>query len=69
MNASETRKIMLSSGNVLEIEMTHAFADKVRQQFGLMQCQPVEDDHIKMFFHSAVKNAIDKAEQRAINAE
>lgn len=60
---SEKRSIKLPKGEVLEVELTEAFLERVRLQFNLSQTQKVEDDHIRMFFFGAVKNAIDAAEQ------
>lgn len=62
MKDSETRNILLPQGGTLHITMTDHFKIAVRNQFGLMPNDPIEDDHIRMFLFGAVKNALDKAE-------
>ena len=58
----ETRKIPVQDGQVLEVGMTQAFISKLRQHFGLLETQPLEDDHVRMFVWGSVNSAITKAE-------
>lgn len=59
-----TRSISLPAGGTLEVEMTQAFIDKCRQHFGLLASQPVEDDHVRMFFYGSLKEAVDKEDTK-----
>lgn len=63
-NSVETRDIMLHNGNTLNVEIRPGFLDKVRRQFNLSASDPVSDDYIRVFFFSALKSAVEKAEQQ-----
>lgn len=63
----ETRSIKTPEG-ILTVEMTQAFIDKVRQHFGLLNEQPVEDAHIRSYVWQAVDVAVAKAEQELEHA-
>lgn len=58
----EVRKFKISDDQVLEIEMTQLFIDRVRQHFGLFGDQPLEDDQVRMYVLGAVNTAVTKAE-------
>lgn len=57
----QSRTIILPNKQVLEVQMTPAFLDKVATQFKI-KSEEVSNDHIRMFIHGALKGAIDKAE-------
>lgn len=58
----ETRHIKLPKGEVLTIEMTQPFIDRVRQHFGLIEAQQLDDDYVRMYVWGAVNTAVDRAE-------
>ncbi len=60
----ETRKIPTRDG-VLEIQMTQAFIDKVKQHFGIFGHMELEDEHVRMYVYGAVNTAVGKAEREA----
>ena len=57
----QTRNIVLPSKQILEVQLTPAFLDKVALQFDVSLDQ-ISDDHIRMFIFGALKSAVDKAE-------
>jgi hypothetical protein len=59
----EQRSIPLPQGGTLEMEMTQAFIDRLRQHFGLFSSQPLEDDHVRMYVWGSFSGAIDRVEQ------
>lgn len=58
----ETRKIPVQDDQVLEVQMTQVFITKLRRHFGLLETQPLEDDHVRMYVWGAVNTAVGKAE-------
>jgi len=63
MNIEEaiTRNIQLRD-NVLKVECTPKFLSIVREHFGLHCDSDVKDEHIKLYFYGALKNAVNKVE-------
>ena len=59
----EVRKITLPQGGILEVEMTQAFIDKLKQHYGLFGDQQLDDDHVRMYVWGAVNTAVNKAER------
>jgi hypothetical protein len=59
----ETRKIKLPQGDFLTIEMTQSFIDRIKQHFGLLETQVLEDDHVRMYVWGAFNTAVTKSEQ------
>lgn len=64
----ETRNIVVQDGQTLEVQMTQQFITKLRQHFGLLSTQPLEDDHVRMYVWGAVNTAVSKAELEINNA-
>lgn len=60
-NVIETRSIPVGDGT-LEVQMTQAFIDKIRQHFGLLDVEKIDDDHVRMYLWGAVSSAVNKAE-------
>ena len=58
----DVRKILVKDGNVLEVEMSQQFIDRLRTYFGLSSDQPLEDSHVKGYVLRAVDAAVSKAE-------
>lgn len=48
--------------------MTQAFIDRVRQRFGLLQDQAVDDEHVRLYVWGAVNTAVNKAERETDDA-
>jgi hypothetical protein len=63
MQVVEVRKIRTRDGSVLEVSLTQKFIDVLRQHFGLLESQPVEDDHVRMYVFGAVNTAVNRAEK------
>lgn len=59
----ETRRITLKDNQILEVQMSQPFIDKLRQHFGLFGEQQLEDEHVKMYVWGAVSTAVEKAEE------
>lgn len=59
---TEKRNIKLPQGGTLEMEIQPGFYDRVRQHFGMLPGQAIDDDHIRMFVFGAVKGALDKVD-------
>ena len=62
MSRMEVRNIKLPVGGTLEIEMSEAFIDRIKKQFGLMDDERVTDDMVRMFVWGAVNTAVNKVE-------
>lgn len=56
------RNISLPKGGILEVDLTPQFLDVVCKHFDLSSTRSVSDDHIRIYFWGAFKNAIEKAE-------
>lgn len=54
--------VALPNGKTLSVDYTDAFIEKVRSAFDVPIGTQVTDEHIRMFVHTAMKNAIDKHE-------
>jgi hypothetical protein len=61
----ETRSIKLPVGGTLEVEMSEAFIDRIKKQFGLMDDERVTDDMVRMFVWGAVNTAVNKVESNS----
>jgi hypothetical protein len=62
---NQVRVISLKGGEFeLEVKMTEAFIARVRQHFGLLVGQPLEDDHVSGYVLGALNTAVVKAEQQ-----
>lgn len=64
----DTRHLIIGD-DVLDVVMSQAVIDKIRQHFGLLDSQPVEDDHVRMYVLGAVQTAVVKAEQELQDVE
>ena len=53
--------IKLPAGNVLELDCTQEFLDKIQLHLNLEH--PPTDDDIRLFIYGSVKTAVDKAEK------
>jgi hypothetical protein len=69
INIVETRKIPFKNGQILTVEMSQRFIDHLRQHFGLLESQPLENEHIQAYVLESVNNAIVKAELELKDAE
>lgn len=58
----ETRKITVKDGQVLEVEMSQKFIERLRQHFVLSTEEPLEDEHVKLYVFGAMNTAVNKAE-------
>lgn len=64
MQEETIKKIIdLPKGGTLEVDVTPKFLEIVKNHFGLMSSDEVDDDHVRMYIWGAFKNAIDKAEK------
>ena len=59
----ETRNIPTKDGQILEVQMTQKFIDRVRQHFGLLSSQPLDDDQVRMYVWGAFNTAVSRAER------
>jgi hypothetical protein len=59
------RFISLPKGEMLEVDTTPQFLERVKQHFQLSSSVEVNDDHIRMFIYGAFKNAVDKSEKES----
>lgn len=66
---TDNRLIVLPNGGTLEVEMSEAFLQKLREHFELKDGAAVDDDHVRMFIWGACNTAISKAEQEIANGE
>jgi hypothetical protein len=66
---NEIRNIKTPKGEVLEVQMTGAFATAVRKHFNLSPDQRVEDDHVRMFVWGALNAALEKEEKKVDEGE
>lgn len=62
MEQNAVRLIKLPQGGTLHLTPTDAFYEAVRRQFDLKADEHVDDDHVRMFIHGAVKTAIDRCD-------
>lgn len=62
----EIRRIDVRDG-VLTVELTQDLIDRIRHHFGLLECQQIDDDHVRMYVYSAVNTAVNKAEHELAN--
>lgn len=60
---TEKRFINLPKGGTLEVQMSPEIYGRIRNHFGMLYNDEVSDDHVRMFFWSAVNNAVDKVER------
>jgi len=67
MNFTETRNVKLPQGGTLEIQLTEALLERIRYQFALGSAAYVDDDHLRMFIHGAIRGALDKVETEEHN--
>jgi hypothetical protein len=58
----EVRRIPVQDGQELEVSMTQAFIDRLRQHFGLFGDQQLDDEQVKLYVWGAVNTAVTKAE-------
>lgn len=65
----ETRLIQVGDDQVLTVEMTQPFIDHLRQHFGLLGEQRLEDDQVKTYVLGALDSAVVKAEQEVKNVQ
>lgn len=63
----EKRCIALPKGGTLEVQMSPEISGRIKAHFGLPVHEAIHDDHIRMFFWSAVNTAVDKAEHEVNN--
>ena len=54
------KKISLPKGGKLELEYTEEFINAVREKMSIPSSDPVTDDDIRHFIHSAFSNAVNK---------
>jgi len=52
------KNITLKTGNILELECTQEFLNKIQEHFKLNDSP--SNDHIRMFLYGSMKSAIDK---------
>jgi hypothetical protein len=60
----QVKVIPVKGGGQLEVRMTQAFVARVRQHFGLLECQWLEDEHVAGYVLGALTSAVAKAEQQ-----
>ena len=63
----EIRNIKVQDGQILEVQMTQRFIDRLRQHFGLFGEQKIDDEQIRMYVYGAFNDAVTKAEQESTN--
>ena len=56
------KSVSLPMGGTLELQMTAMFIASVRKHFSLDDAEELTDDHLRMFVHGSVKNALDKVQ-------
>ena len=56
----ENRIIKLPKGGELEVSLTPAFLEVVKNHFKLNDISSVHDDHIQIFIYGSTKNALDR---------
>ena len=56
----EVRKIVVGDGT-LEVEMTQAFVDRVRQRFSLPEGASPTNDQVRAFVCEGIAKALDRA--------
>ena len=64
--AMEKRNVKLPNGSTLEIEATERFYEAIRFEYSLDENTVITDDHIRLFVHGTVSNAVDRAEKQVI---
>jgi hypothetical protein len=62
----ETRNIKLPNGAMLEIEATERFYEAIRFEYSLDENTVITDDHIRLFVHGTMTNAVDRAAKEVI---
>jgi hypothetical protein len=62
----EKRNIKLPNGSTLEIEATERFYEAIRFEYNLNETVKITDDHIRLFVHGTMTNAVDKAAKEVI---
>jgi hypothetical protein len=62
----EKRNVKLPNGNILEIEATERFYEAIRFEYNLDENVEITDDHIRLFVHGTMTNAVDKAAKEVI---
>lgn len=66
---TDTRTIKLANGQVLTVEMTDAFADRVRQRYGLLADSELTNGHVQEYVLGAVEGAVARAEREVTDVE
>jgi hypothetical protein len=62
----EKRNIELPNGSTLEVEATERFYEAIRFEYSLGENTVITDEHIRLFVHGAMSNAVDKAAKEVI---
>jgi hypothetical protein len=62
----EKRNVKLPNGSTLEIEATERFYEAIRFEYNLDKAAVITDDHIRLFVHGTMTNAVDKATKEVI---
>ncbi len=62
----EKRNVKLPNGSTLEIEATERFYEAIRFEYSLGENTVITDDHIRLFVHGTMSNAVDRAEKEVI---
>jgi hypothetical protein len=68
-DVAEVRTIGLPNGGSLEVQLTDAIFDRIRNRFNLLPNAPVEDDHVRMYVYDVVNTAITKAERGEVEIQ
>jgi len=62
----EKRNIKLPNGATLEVEASERFYEAIRFEYNLDENAEVTDDHIRLFVHGTMDNAVAKAEKEIL---
>jgi len=62
----EKRNIKLPNGGSLEVEASERFYEAIRFEYSLDENTVITDEHIRLFVHGTMNNAVDKAAKEVI---
>ena len=65
---TNTKKIKLRDGSILEIEHNDEFVEAIREKLELESTQEVDDDHIRAFVYGTFNNALSAYEEKGKHA-
>jgi hypothetical protein len=62
----EKRNIKLPNGSTLEVEASERFYEAIRYEYKLDENAEITDDHIRLFVHGTMDNAVTEAEKEIL---